>query len=46
MNEISTALRVINTTIKTVKIIDIVKRITISIAVLTVGIFAFRFFRK
>ncbi len=46
MNDVSTALKIMNTAIKTVKIIDFIKRILVLIAVLTFGIFAFRFIRK
>lgn len=46
MNEITSALRVANTAFKTVKIIDIVKKVVIGAAALLCGFFVLRFWRK
>lgn len=46
MNEITNALRVINTAVKTVKIIDVIKKAVVASAALICCIFAVRFWRK
>lgn len=46
MNEITNALRVANTAFKTVRIIDIVKKLIIAAAAMSCGVFVLRFFRK
>lgn len=46
MNEITSALRVVNTAFKTVRIIDIVKKIVVATAAVLCGVFAIRFWRK
>lgn len=46
MNEITNALRVVNTAFKTVRIMDIIKRIVVAFAALMCCIFAVRFWRK
>lgn len=46
MNEITNALRVVNTAFKTVRIMDIIKRIVVALAALMCCIFAVRFWRK
>lgn len=46
MNEITNALRVVNATFKTVRIIDVIKKMVITSAVLICCVFAFRFRRR
>ena len=46
MNEITNALKVANTAIKTVRIIDIFKKVVIGFAALICCVFALRFFKK
>ena len=46
MNEITSALRVVNTAFKTVRIIDIVKKIVVASATMLCCVFAIRFWRK
>ena len=46
MNELTKALRVANTTLRMVKIIEIVKKSVITLAAVMCCVFAFRFFRK
>ncbi len=46
MNEITNALKVANTAIKTVRTIDIVKKTVIAAAAVSCGFFVIRFFRK
>lgn len=46
MNEITSALRVANTAFKTVRIIDIVKKVIVAAAVMLCGVFMLRFWRK
>lgn len=46
MNEITNALRVANTAIKTVKTIDVVKKTVIAAAAVSCGVLLIRFFRK
>ena len=46
MNEITSALKVANAAIKTVKTIDIVKKTVIAAAAIGCGIFVLKFFRK
>ena len=46
MNEITKALKIADTAIRTVRIIDVVKKGIITVAAVTCCLFAFRFFRK
>lgn len=46
MNEIANALKVMNTAVKTVKVIDVVRKATISAAVAACCVIAVRFIRK
>ena len=46
MNEITSALRVVNTAVKTVKAIDIIRKVTISAAVAACCVIAVRYIRK
>ncbi|MBQ4626247.1 MAG: hypothetical protein IJB45_03235 [Clostridia bacterium] len=46
MNEISNALKVVNTTVKTVRIIDITRKLVISAAAALCCFFAIRFWRR
>ncbi len=46
MNEITYALRAVNTAIKTVKIVDLIKKTTIVISIIVCCVSALRFFRK
>ncbi|MBR3781407.1 MAG: hypothetical protein IKK63_09435 [Clostridia bacterium] len=46
MNEITKALRIADTAIRTVRIIDVVKKGIISVSAVLCLLFAFRFFRK
>lgn len=46
MNELTRALRIADTALKTVRIIDVVKKTVISLAAVMCCVFAFRFFRK
>ncbi|MGN0543899.1 MAG: hypothetical protein ACI4JG_10675 [Acutalibacteraceae bacterium] len=46
MNDITKAIRVANTAFKTVRIIDILKRIVIAAAALFCGLLALRFWRR
>jgi hypothetical protein len=46
MNEIASALRVMNTAVKTVRIIEIIKKATVLSAAITCCVFVFKFFRK
>ncbi len=46
MNELTKALKVANTTLRMVKIIDVIKKSVITFATVMCCVFAFRFFRK
>ncbi len=46
MNEITSALKVADTAVKTVRIIDIVKKLVIVSAAMSCGVLAVRFLRK
>ena len=46
MDEITHAVKVANTAIKTVRIIDVVKQIVIAGAVVSCGVFVVRLFKK
>lgn len=46
MNEITNALKVANTAVKTVRVIDVVKKLVIAGAAVSCGVFVVRFFRK
>ena len=46
MNEITSALKIVNTAIKTVRVIDITKKVVITAAVLGCCVFAVRFRKR
>lgn len=46
MNEITSALRVVNTAFKTIRVIDIVKKIVVASAAVLCCVFTIRFWRK
>lgn len=46
MNELTNALRVANTAVKTVKAIDVAKKVVIASAALTCCVLAVKFWRK
>ena len=46
MNEITSALRVANTAIKTVRIIDAIKKTVVVASVISCGFLAFRFIKS
>lgn len=46
MNELTKALRFADTALKTVRVIDIIKKAVISFAAVMCCVFVFRFFRK
>lgn len=46
MDEITNALKVANTAIKTVRIIDIIKKLVITGAAVSCGVFALRLLKK
>lgn len=46
MNELTKALRFADTAIKTVRVIDVIKKAVIFFAAIMCGVFVFRFFRK
>lgn len=46
MNEITSALRIVNTAMKTVRVMDITKKVVVTAAVLGCCAFAVKFWRK
>lgn len=46
MNEITNALKVVSTAFKTVRIIDVIKKIVVASAAMLCCVFAVRFWRK
>ncbi|MBQ8015231.1 MAG: hypothetical protein IJ264_03480 [Clostridia bacterium] len=46
MNEITSAVRVVNTALRTVRVIDVIKKLVVALAALLCCIFALRFWRK
>jgi hypothetical protein len=46
MNEITSALRIVNTAMKTVRVMDITKKVVVTAAVLGCCVFAVKYWRK